>query len=98
VKDRFLQTLFDSTVGAVVGRAFEGANTLLPGITAGRNSFSAIGEAIATKFEKGTISSLTTSTAFKWFVGSSIKDAALEGAVLSGILGKIFDAVLKGCF
>jgi len=98
LSNRLLQTAFDSAFGALVGSAFVGAGPSISGITSGSNSFASIGESIATEFANGTISDLSISTALKWFVGTSIQDAALEGATLSDIVSNRFHNALTGCF
>ena len=78
----------------VVGRTFEGgffgyvgAKIAIPGVTSGRNSFSAITQQVATKYSNGTIGSVSGSTAAKTLgalgVGS-IPETAFNISVQSG--------------
>lgn len=83
--------VFDTGVGAATG-FIPGVG--ISGITAGRNSYTAIFNQITTKAMNDTISSISGQTAAKMFVGQAADKAFLQGAITSGLAGDAYDATL----
>ncbi|ANV99357.1 hypothetical protein LMTR13_03350 [Bradyrhizobium icense] len=52
----------------------------VPGITAGRNNFEAIGKNVFTRYDNGSINSISMSTAGKVFVGNQVQNAPQNAA------------------
>jgi len=75
---------FDTTIGAATGYI---PGVKIPGITQGRNSYNAIFNQMVTKFENGTISSVTTQTAAKMFVGRAVDTSLVPGAAVAATAG-----------
>lgn len=83
--------LFDTTVGGATA-AIPGMN--MAGVTLGRNSFKAIFGQMTTKAINETASTITGRTAFKMFLGLAADKAFVQGAVVSGVGGYVFDQTL----
>ena len=79
-----VSTVVDTGIGAVTGNI---KGLTIPGITSGRNSMNAIFKQMSTKFKNGTISSVTTKTASKMFVGRSTDAALVRGAAVGSLAG-----------
>jgi RHS repeat-associated protein len=80
---------FDTAVGGLTG-FIPGAK--VPGITSGRGSYNQVFKQISTKAQNGTISSITSTTAGKMFVGRSVDTALVPGtgaAALAGASGLV---------
>jgi RHS repeat-associated protein len=85
--------LYDTGVGAATA-FIPGVNKLhggVPGISIGRNSYSAIFKQITTKAMNESISSITTKTAGKMFTSQVVERSVVEGAVESGVAGNLYD-------
>jgi RHS repeat-associated protein len=72
---------FDTGFGGVMGKI---PGVRIPGITSGRNSYSAIFKQMNTKFWNGTISRGTTKTAFKMFAGAFVSANELPPCIFIG--------------
>jgi hypothetical protein len=57
----------------------------IPGITVGRNSFSAVFKQMVTKFGNGTASSVTWDTAVQMFIGRAAATGLIPGAAGAAI-------------
>lgn len=69
---------FDTTIGAATGLI---PGLRIPGLTKGRGNFNAIYKQLVTKFQNGTISSVTPQAAAKMFVGRATSTSFLPGTI-----------------
>ncbi len=75
---------------SLIGSTFTGLS--IAGISAGRNSLSAIADQMITKFENGTISTVSDLTAVKMVAGKAVNEAWTEASIFSGAVGDLYDA------
>lgn len=71
--------LADTAMGAVGGKF---AGRMRPGINAGRDSYNAIFRQMVTKFQNGTISTVSARTGVKMFLGRAVDTAFFEGTII----------------
>jgi RHS repeat-associated protein len=83
----------DGTIGAITGTI---PGVKVPNITSGQGSFNSIFNQITTKFENGTISSVSLPTSIKMFIGRGVDTGMIEaagaGAAASNVLSEIQSA------
>jgi hypothetical protein len=72
------ETAVDTAVGVTVGKVV--GDVKVPGITSGRNSFSAVAKSNATKLRNGTISAISSQSAGKAVVAGVVGGAGQEAA------------------
>ena len=84
---------FDTTVGGATGLI---PGLKIPGITQGRGSYNAIFKQMTTKFQKGTISDVTSKTAAKMFVGRATSTSFLPGSLVATEAGFSYSALFDG--
>jgi type VI secretion system secreted protein VgrG len=82
---------FDTTVGGFTGII---PGLKIPGITKGRGSYNAIYKQMTTKFQNGTISSVTPKTAMKMFVGRATDTSFLPGTITATGASFGYDALM----
>lgn len=80
---------FSTGVGALLGKF---GSVTADGISAGRNSYNAIFNQISTKFENGTISNISSTTAIKMFVGRSTATGFFGSVPVSGAINAVWGA------
>jgi hypothetical protein len=75
----------ETAVGGLTGVLF--GSSAKDGITVGRNSYNAIYKQILTKFENGTITRVSPTTAAKMFVGRATDTGAFTGTMGGAAIG-----------